>query len=194
MADFDPQNLDPRIKRTRGLLEDALVDLLQHKHFDEISVQDLTEAATLNRGTFYAHYPDKYALLECVTARRFFQLLEKRSVIFDGTCGTALQKIFLGVCDYLVAASSDCLGQGRPIDPHMEMAIVAVVKKMSLDGLQRQQPWPGSLPQEMVAAIISSALYGAAKQWFMTAERAPAEEIVNQVVDLLTPLMHPHGL
>jgi hypothetical protein len=46
----------------------------------------------------------------------------------------------------------------------------------------------------MVAAIISSALYGAAKQWFMTPERASAEETVNQVVALLGPLMHPQAV
>ena len=34
------------------------------KPFDEISVQDIAEAATVNRATFYDHYTDKYSLLE----------------------------------------------------------------------------------------------------------------------------------
>ena len=55
--------LDPRVRRTRQLLHEALRKLLDQKRFDDITVQDITEAATLNRATFYAHYPDKFALL-----------------------------------------------------------------------------------------------------------------------------------
>jgi len=190
MADSDPTHLDPRIRRTRNLLEQALFKLLETKSFEEISIQDITEAATLNRGTFYAHYTDKYALLECVTAGRFFRLLEERDVIFDGTCASGLGKTFLGICDYLVEATSDCQGRGRPVDPRMELAIVSVVKKLTLDGLKQQQPWTGLLSQEMVAAIISSALYGAAKEWFETPVRPRAEDTVDEIVALIGPLMH----
>jgi len=189
----DYKNLDPRIKRTRSLLQESLVRLLERKNFDEISVQDLTEEATLNRGTFYAHYNDKYALLECMTASRFMSLLEERNVSFDGTCNSALRKLLLGICDYLAAATGKPKRQGRSIDPHMELAIVAVVGRMALEGLQHQEPWEGTVPREMVASIESWALYGAAKQWVLTANRRPAEEIVDDVVSLLTPLFHPGG-
>src|SRR3984957_7123093 len=43
---------DPRIRRTRQLLQGALRTLMQSKSFDEIAVQDITEAATVNRATF----------------------------------------------------------------------------------------------------------------------------------------------
>ncbi|MGD1097474.1 MAG: helix-turn-helix domain-containing protein, partial [Bryobacteraceae bacterium] len=56
--------LDPRIRRTRQLFHQALEKLLEKKEFDEISVQDIADAATVNRATFYDHYPDKFALLE----------------------------------------------------------------------------------------------------------------------------------
>jgi AcrR family transcriptional regulator len=191
MTESDPKNLDPRVRRTRLLLQEALLRLMQKKNFDEISVQDVTEEATLNRGTLYAHYDDKYALLECVTASRFLGLLEERGVSFDGTCGSALRKILLGICDYLAAAMGDPTRQGRPMDPHMESAIIAVVQKMSLDGLKQQEPWHGPVSREMVATIVSWALYGAAKEWVLRTDRRSAEEIVDDVVGLLTPLVHP---
>ena len=193
MTNADFTHLDPRIKRTRALLQDSLVRLLEKKNFDEISVQDVTEEATLNRGTFYAHYDDKSALLECMTASRFMRLLEERNVKFDGTCNSAVRKLLLGICDYLVAATGKPERQGRSIDPHMELAIVSVVRKMALEGLQYQEPWQGTVPREMVASMESWALYGAAKQWVLTPDRRPAEEIVDDVVSLLTPLFHPGG-
>ena len=71
----DCQVRDPRIRRTRKLLQGALGTLMQAKSFDEISVQDITEAATVNRATFYDHYTDKYALLDALVAGGFHELL-----------------------------------------------------------------------------------------------------------------------
>lgn len=49
---------DPRILRTRQLLKDALIDLLQQMDIEKISVNLLAERATINRVTFYLHYKD----------------------------------------------------------------------------------------------------------------------------------------
>src|SRR6202041_3299231 len=102
---------DPRIRRTRQLLQGALQTLMQTKSFDEISVQDITEAATVNRATFYDHYTDKFALLEAMVAGGFHRLLEERSVGYDGTCPSAASAIILAACDYLTtlhAAQGGC--------------------------------------------------------------------------------------
>ena len=61
--------VDPRIRRTRELLDQALENLLKTKEFDRISVQEIADAATVNRATFYDHYTDKFALLECLVAQ-----------------------------------------------------------------------------------------------------------------------------
>ncbi len=97
---------DPRILRTRRLLQQALVNLMKEKEFDSISVQDIAEAATINRATFYDHYPDKFALLECTVGTRFNELLAERGINFDSTCTAALKAMVLGVCDFI--ASSQC--------------------------------------------------------------------------------------
>lgn len=55
--------LDPRVRRTRRCLQDALLGLLREQPFDDITVQDITERAGLSRVTFYLHYRDKDDLL-----------------------------------------------------------------------------------------------------------------------------------
>jgi len=55
--------IDPRVRRTRQLLRDALIALIAEKGYDAITIQDITERATLNRATFYLHYRDKDELL-----------------------------------------------------------------------------------------------------------------------------------
>ncbi|MDN3020142.1 TetR/AcrR family transcriptional regulator [Paenibacillus sp. BSR1-1] len=55
---------DRRVIRTKRMIRDALTELMEEKGFEGITVRDLTEKASINRGTFYLHYRDKYDLLE----------------------------------------------------------------------------------------------------------------------------------
>ena len=55
---------DLRIRRTRKLLQKALLEAASEKGFAHITVRDITERAMVNRATFYRHYQDKYDLLE----------------------------------------------------------------------------------------------------------------------------------
>jgi AcrR family transcriptional regulator len=181
---------DPRIRRTRELLQQALRKLLEQKDFEKISVQDITDAATVNRATFYAHYPDKFALLECLVASDFNSLLEQRGILFDGGCSSALRGMILGICDFLAQAPGTPCHRQRQMEPHMEAAVVAVVQKMILAGLKRHEA-AGSVSPEIQAATMSGAMYGAAKEWARTANRVSSEEIAETVLLLVAPLMHP---
>jgi AcrR family transcriptional regulator len=50
---------DPRVRRTRDALGDALLMLMQEKAFETITVQQVLDRAGIGRSTFYAHYRDK---------------------------------------------------------------------------------------------------------------------------------------
>ncbi len=54
---------DRRVKYTKTMLKNALVQLMQKHHISGISVKSLCETADINRSTFYAHYTDQYDLL-----------------------------------------------------------------------------------------------------------------------------------
>ena len=58
---------DLRVRRTRLMLQEALLALTVEKGFAAITVRDITERAMVNRSTFYRHYLDKYDLLEQYT-------------------------------------------------------------------------------------------------------------------------------
>ena len=53
------ERVDRRSQRTRQLLSDALVELIQEKDYGAITVSDIIERANVGRSTFYAHYRDK---------------------------------------------------------------------------------------------------------------------------------------
>jgi AcrR family transcriptional regulator len=187
MAEVCLETVDPRIRRTRVLLQQALGKLLETKEFDKISVQDIAEAATVNRATFYDHYTDKFALLECMVGSRFVELLQARGVRFDGGCASALRGIVQGVCDYLAAAQGLACERQLQMEPHMEAAVIAVVRGMLLHGLEKHPPAEG-VSAEMLAATLSWAIYGAAKEWLRTPGRCSAEAVVEQVMALVQPV------
>ena len=56
-------NLDLRVVRTKTAIRNAFVELIEEKGFDAITVKDITTKANINRGTFYAHYQDKFDLM-----------------------------------------------------------------------------------------------------------------------------------
>lgn len=65
---------DLRVRRTRKLLWEALLTEMSARPFAEISVTDICARAMVHRTTFYAHYEDKYALLEQGTRRMIEEL------------------------------------------------------------------------------------------------------------------------
>lgn len=181
---------DPRMKRTRQLLQGALRKLLEQRGLDEILVQDIAEAATVNRATFYDHYTDKFALFDAMVASDFHKLLADRNIQFDGSCFSGLAAIIHAVCDYLTEVQSnetECARQ-RSFTPLMDAAITQAVRRVLLHGLQKSAG-QFNLPPEIVASTISWAIYGSAKEWSFSPHRQPAETIVPSLVRLVLPIL-----
>jgi AcrR family transcriptional regulator len=182
---------DPRIRRTRQLLQGALLQLLGSKPFDDISVQDITDAATVNRATFYDHYIDKFALLEALIAGGFHRMLQERSVRYDGTCPSAARAIVLAACDYLAtmrAAQGGCTERRSNVEALEDAAMIAAIRRVLADGMAKHT----SVPEDrraMQSAAASWAIYGAVKEWLNTADRPAAEAIVPEIVTMVTPLL-----
>jgi AcrR family transcriptional regulator len=180
------ETVDPRIRRTRQLLQQALEKLLEIKEFDKISVQDIADLATVNRATFYDHYDDKSELLVAMVGCRFQQLLAEREVQFDGTCASALYALVLAVTEYVTRMRGR---EGtRELEPHMESAMIAVVRNILMEGLKKHPPKNG-VPVELVAATASWAIYGAVKEWAQTPQCCPAGERAPTVMAMVAPIL-----
>jgi len=180
MAEKTGEALDPRIRRTRQMLQESLDKLLKKKDLNDISIQDIADEATVNRATFYDHYADKFELLTCMVGCRFHELLAKREIRFEGSCSAELTAIVRAVCDYVT--------RRRQLEPHMEAAIIAAVRGILLSGL-KQHVLEGSIPLEIIASSASWAIYGAAKEWAGTPDRCSPEEIADTVTKLVAPIL-----
>lgn len=65
---------DRRVRRTKKLLSQGLIELMQHKQVKDITVRELADLVDVNRGTFYLYYRDIFDLLEQLEEELFEQL------------------------------------------------------------------------------------------------------------------------
>ena len=177
------ENTDPRILRSRRMLMEALFRLLAHKEFEDISIQEIADEATLNRATFYLHYPDKNALLQAMTAARFGDLIARRGLSFTN-CDGALRAIALGVCDYL-AETTGCPTQLAKMP--VEDSMIPVVEGMFMEGAAHHEVAPG-VDSALLATTAAWAIFGAARRWYQTPDRIPAEEMAAKIEGMVKPI------
>ena len=188
----DCQVRDPRIRRTRKLLQGALATLMQSKSFDEISVQDVTEIATVNRATFYDHYSDKFALLEALVAGGFHEFLNERHLRYDAGCPAALGAIISATCEFLISVhSSGSCDRQTAFQPLMDAAITSAIRRLLLEGLSRAEHRPAS--PELMASVASAAICGGVKYSLLLPERPAVDVIVAQLLQLVLPMLDLAG-
>lgn len=78
-------NEDKRITKTKRNLKNTLLELLDEKMFEQITVKEICERSATSRITFYTHYADKYELLDSIfqeylaSARNEYAELNKRN-------------------------------------------------------------------------------------------------------------------
>jgi len=58
------KKIDRRTQRTQHQLGRALVELVEEKRFDDITIQDVIDRADVGRSTFYTHFRDKEDLFQ----------------------------------------------------------------------------------------------------------------------------------
>ncbi|MFZ5922939.1 MAG: TetR/AcrR family transcriptional regulator [Chloroflexota bacterium] len=176
------ETLDPRVKRTRNLLEQAFMEVVAEKGFQAVSVQDIAERAGINRATFYAHFPDKYALLDHSIRQMFRQELEKRMLSVCTFSLENLRQLVVAVCEFVAKANSHC----APPQPQFESLVEAQVKAQLQDLLQNWIEQTGSDVDPRIAATATSwAIYGLALQWSHDKKRSPVETFADQVLPLI---------
>ena len=166
------------------MLMEALAKLLTKKEFEDVSVQEIADEATLNRATFYLHYADKNALLHAMTESRFRDLIERRGITFTD-CKGALRAIALGVCDYL-AESTGCPAQLSRMA--LEGSIIPIVEDTFKEGLAHRGMAPGA-DASLRAATAAWAVFGAARRWFQTPNRIPTEEMAARIETMVSPVL-----
>lgn len=72
---------DVRFSKADQAIRQSFIDLLKVKKFDRISVKMIIDKAAINRSTFYAHFLDKYDLMDQLQEELLDNLINKAPMI-----------------------------------------------------------------------------------------------------------------
>ena len=88
-------------------------------------IQDIAELADVNRSTFYAYFPDKYALLESALRDRFRQVLGARFPATDGKWdATSVRLLIRSSYEFMMEVQR----LSTPFDTQMELLLGKLVQ------------------------------------------------------------------
>jgi AcrR family transcriptional regulator len=176
------EKLDPRVKRTRGLILRSFESLLAEKGFESISVQDVTDKAEINRATFYAHFSDKYALLDYSIGQMFMQEIEKRTLNACHYTPDNLRNLILAVCDFLSNMHSECA------QPHQQFESLTegTIKNILFELLSHWLKQTGTkISTDIPATVATWAIYGLASHYSHMKKRPALEKFVDEALPLV---------
>jgi AcrR family transcriptional regulator len=178
---------DPRVVRTRQLIQQAFMDLFHEKSFEEITIQEIADRATINRVTFYAHFQDKFALLEYTIRDLIRQRLYKQLPEGIPFSRESLAQLILTVCEFLTEIQRVCPPPHGQMDALMEKQIKAELYEILHSWLIEITPVDTNAGPtlEQTAMVTSWAIYGAAAQWVKEKREKSADEYVQQVLPLI---------
>lgn len=184
MSNFPEEKLDPRVKRTRQLLEQSFLEVVTEKGFQAATVQDITEKAGVNRATFYAHFPDKYALLDYSIRQGFRQELEKRMLNVCSFSTNNLRALIVAVCEFIANAGSHCSPPSPQFEQVMETQVKLQIQELLHKWLEKVE---SDVDSKITSTAASWAIYGLADQWAhdKNKKRLNAENYADQVLPLI---------
>jgi AcrR family transcriptional regulator len=175
---------DPRVKRTRQLLKQALSDLLAEKPFQDITVQDVADRATVNRVTFYAHFEDKYDLISAWIRDGFVGQLEAALPLSSALSAENLCVLCRIVLESLREAHRKCRPADAQYGPLFESAAQEALYAFILEWLlhwPRDESIPG-VTIESLAAMMSWTIFGAGIDWSRGGQARSLDNVADEIV------------
>lgn len=169
------------VKRTKGLIKEGFLALLQEKPIQQITVKELTDKIDINRGTFYFHYQDIYGLLESLES----DLLEEFRDVVLTICPSpliALTSVYRFLYDNQVFCRI-LLG------PNGDISFVNQMKQVVVEGFQitvvEKNPQRDFEARAFFDAFIINGFMGIAEIWLRDPKKSP-EEMATYTSDFFT--------
>lgn len=178
---------DHRVRVTKTLIRRAFLDLLRQKPIQSISVKALCAAAGINRGTFYAHYQDIYALLEQLEADMLVDFEKALAPLAESPRDERyLVEACAGIFQCLKENSDLCVVMlGDHSDKQFVDRLLDLGKETCFTAYSRYFQNASKRQLEYFYAFVSSGCLGLLRQWFQDGMAVPAHELARMAEQIL---------
>lgn len=178
------KHVDRRTQRTRQALLQAFREIVREKGFAATSVQEVTERANINRGTFYLHFTDKYMLVDVFLREHFQDLLSHTLPSTARWDRNSLRLLIETLLHYFENKYHHERHLSQAIAPLVEQTIHDELSGYLLNWL-RQSPCDTAqwqVPMEVVARVVGWAIFGTVLQWSQEESTASIEQMTNNIL------------
>lgn len=178
---------DLRIIRTKKFLYEALIILLKEKPFEEIKVSDICEKALINRSTFYAHYSDKYELLDSFIKDIKLSLKEEleKNTNITNTKEYYLEMLrifFLHVNERKLFYSAILVNNQNSIVTDM---IFSTLNEDIKKRIEEDNQLKSKIPSDIVTSFYLGAVFNIGIDWLKNPSKYTTEELISYLEELL---------
>ena len=178
---------DRRMQRTRQMLQQAFIEVAHEKGIVATTIQEITERADVNRGTFYLHFADKYALLEVIIYEHFQHLLTSTLAPEPRWDRRSLHLFIQAVLEDFERKYRQLLLL-HDVAPLIERATCEELARLLLTWLKQDGSAEnrGLVSLETMARLVSWTIFGAAVQWSQEASAVSSEQMAHDVLLVIT--------
>ncbi|MED3729534.1 TetR/AcrR family transcriptional regulator [Priestia filamentosa] len=186
-------NRDLRVMRTKESIRDALVELIEEKGFKAITVKDITTRANINRGTFYAHYQDKFDLMTKCQEEIMSEMLRIGKEYFPQAIeelrtSTLTSKPFTFTVLMFEYLNDNSRFMKAILGPKGDFSFQTELKKFMWNTLFEHEMVKQEnlcVPEEYLISYVSSAHIGVIQQWLNSGGKESPEEMA-QILSTIT--------
>ena len=177
---------DPRVRRTRELIVRAFNELVAEKGHTGLTVQEISERATINRATFYAHFSDQYELFDHAISEAFREELRRRLPEPSGLSEANLKALMLAACDYLAGLNTACSRTDRQFRPLIEARVQDELHEVLSGWIEASQAAEGRPGEAQIpASVVSWAIFGAGLEWSRGGGAGTAGEYADRALSVI---------
>jgi AcrR family transcriptional regulator len=179
--------MNRRMQHTRQVLLQAFMEIAHEKGLMTASIQEITERADVNRGTFYLHFADKYALVDATVREDFRHFLTSILAPASRWDRRSLHLLIQTVLEYFGRKYRHHLF-AHDVAPLIERAIREELAELLLTWLKQDGSVAirGPVPLETMARLVSWTIFGAAVQWSQEATTVSSEQMAHDVLLVIT--------
>lgn len=184
---FQSKKSDPRVIRTRNLIQDAFFSLATEKDFDLITVKDIADKATVNRATFYAHFEDKYALLDNLVSDAFTKSLSDRIKPDADLTKETIEELILVIFDYHDSINYKCKRVHRSAIALIDSKVQSKLNEIIINLLMNKKTYPNAEMKKLKtrSVMISHSIYSATSQWYSEGKFDDKSELLAVILSFV---------
>ncbi|MFW2490784.1 TetR/AcrR family transcriptional regulator [Clostridium chromiireducens] len=178
---------DPRVIKTRRLIQEAIFNLSKVKNFDAITVSDIAKKAEINRSTFYAHFQDKYDLLESIVSDQLEYFISKRNGDKLEITEEVIRNLILSICDYHEDLSQRCKNSYRSFASVIEIKAKVQLRQVMLTLFMKNENKfaHDKVKIELIFTMVSSAIYDGVQYWYSLGKKVNSIILVEEMLPFI---------